>query len=495
MHKVAEQEAERNPEAAKSLDVFRRMFSLTADEFEPAPVQKEEKKKKTQEVEDKSKKEKEKKRKRKSKSASQSRSAFGTLQQRRERYKEKQKEEALKAKQELEKAKVKPKPKPKSEKKKVEAVVEVEERGMSPTAQVYSKLMQGEPLVVDDVATDQLRRLVPEVRERRVDDIVEAPSIRVDTPEFCMKTLFDENFRRKNRDFVTALAMERNSGYPFRRFLRRRNKHKLLFALAFWCDVQQYLNTYSDHMHERDQLKLYRVKLLILHYLKIESKLFPDKVKDGLRALMLRQQGVEYVRAAQDQVSKCLLEQWREFMVHDRKQFESKCYVIHTPPDFPSSSTIEDDVQIHPVIRYMYTQHASGKAMELPTDPERRSTIAMQILFDMFTEPETTINMYFLHMDDLEPWDEESNYGTLEVKPLVIVHRRDLVEEMARLAFNRRQRLKYLRMLRAVRNAVKRHRQSVFERRMQEKAREMEVPSFLKAMKKNGQLVERARLE
>ena len=512
MHKVAEQEAEKNPEMRPSLDVFRRMFSLTGDEI--LAEKKKLKKKVSKRTGRSPKKSKSRKgksaKKRKSKSASKSRerSAYSSYRRRRERFQEneerKKKEKEEKKEKETAKAKAKADEKKKKAKAKAgkgeSAAAEEEGRALSPTARKYEKLMVSEPFVDDGAATDALRKLIPEVRERRITDVIEAPIIRVDTPEFCMKTLFDENFRRKNRDFMTALALERNSGNPFRRFLRRSNKTKELYALSFWCDMQTYLNTYSDHMHELEQIQLYRAKLLITHYLQPESTLLPFEVKEGLREMLLRHQGCDYIRAAQDQLSKCLLKDWQSSLREDVARFEQKCLVHRdvTQKQFSdqSSSMVENE-QVHPVVRYMYTQHASGKQMELPTDPERRTTLAMQIMFDLFVEPEATVNTYFLHMDDLEPWEEDGNYGTLEIKPLVIVQRRDLIEEMARQAFNRRQRLKYLRMLQAVKNAVKKHRHSILEEqlRIERERKEMEVPSFLKAVKKGNAFVERARFE
>lgn len=270
------------------------------------------------------------------------------------------------------------------------------------------------------------------------------------------------------------------------RFLRKMNVQRNVYSLLFWQDAQVYLCTSACDVIERDQLRLLRARALVHSYLQPGSTLFPPSVRQTLREMLLRCLGDDLVRAAQDHVCKRLLAPWRIFMNQDKKRFAVTCLTERrrlTRTEYATNllTTSSAYMRTHAtaVTRHLFTQPRGNVTQaQLPPDSERRSWLAVKFTLDAF--PERQRGLPVTSVSDSEMEHDEENLGSLGLKQLEVIERPDLVEERARLEFNRERR--------AVHNqqVAKAERQAKALRLQLKQAARLEVPAFFKPMRRGN---------
>lgn len=254
-----------------------------------------------------------------------------------------------------------------------------------------------------------------------------APTIRVSSPHYRLHVPDDKEFRIKNQDFLLSMAFDRYAGGPFHKFIKKMNDIKCLYAYAFWHDTQTYLGTYSINLQIQDNLRLHRAKIIMSRYLMMESRLFAHEDKEKLRYLLMRGEADEVIRTAQDVVAKPLLPLWRIFRNQDRKRFAVTCLIARRHVSGSQSQT----VRLNTVIQHMFTEHAAKAARRFPSQAERRSSRALQMTQHMTDEPSPGLPVQPLCINELH-WDGESDFGSLTLPELIIIHRIDLLEQLER---------------------------------------------------------------
>ena len=356
----------------------------------------------------------------------------------------------------------------------------------------------------------ELRDLLPQIRSRHFMDDRRFDTIRIFTPEFCFPQLFTDGdvFRKTHQDFVLALALDVIAGSPFMRFLRKSNVQRNVYSLLFWQDAQSYLSTTTQDMHEHHQLRHLRARMLVHGYLQTESTLFTPSVRQSLREVLLRCDGDDLLRAAQDHVTKRLVSQWRIFLNQDKKRFaisslSEKRRVMRTQvaTQLSISSSLYMRKHAADVPQHMFARHEASKPnASLPSDTERRQCVAVQLAFDVLTEPQ--VGIHFKTIDSDEVTYDEDNFGSLALRPLEVFERPDIVAERARLAFNKEQRIMWQHLIeRAEHKAYQTqliHREEarievmsyfkmpscISEAKVEAPPIKMQVPSFFKTMRR-----------
>ena len=341
-----------------------------------------------------------------------------------------------------------------------------------------------------DAVLPHLRSLEPRARKHLLSYDGEGDSLRIATPEFCFPHLFDGpvEFRKKHSDFVVAISLDACSGGPFMRFLRKMGVQRNVYSLMFWQEAQEYLSTSSTDLLERQQVRLLRARALSYNFLQPESTLFTPSVRQTLREMLLRCLGDDLVRAAQDHVSKRLMSPWKIFMNQDRKRFAVSSLSERrrvTRTEFVAHNllaTSSEYMRAHgtDITRHLFARHrGSQDDLTLPPDTERRKWLAVKLLLDTLVDKQTGIPV--AQISETEMVRDEDNMGSLALRPVKVNERPDIVEERARLQYNRERReLHGQRLLTAERRA-----QAL---RLQEKeATRLEVPQFFKPMRRGNQ--------
>lgn len=309
--------------------------------------------------------------------------------------------------------------------------------------------------------------------------------IRIRTPTFKTEMNDSDFFRVNNKQFTFTIAVDRYCGHPFRNFLRKMNNLKGIYALSFWQDAQIYLSTYNANQQIKDDLKIHRTISIIQRYLPKESKIFTDEEKEELRYLLLQGKADEILKSAQDFVAQSLVPVYEIFRNQDKKRFAVTCLIARRHIEFhhhrlPKIRFNANDKtfskKTNTVIHHMFSEYAAAVSKNFPTEAERRYMLALQMTFDVTTEPDVGLPILPLNFDDIR-FNAANGYGSLALKRLYIVHRRDIIEEMERRRYIQEQRSIRFRIMsvHATKNNVKMTSET-----------KMEIPFFLKPFRKGN---------
>ena len=267
---------------------------------------------------------------------------------------------------------------------------------------------------------------------------------------FEFKNKCEGYFRFDNRLNLLGITCDSVAGSPFQKYLYQFGSSKDLIDLCFWKEAELYL----CNSGENREIQIRRSKLLVVRYLLNNMvSVVPSNMKSLLLDHLSQNKGADLLREAQDYACEKLIKHFENFSRKDKQKFIDCCILkkdgkkLHNTKSnkvFQESMTSVQSNQVpasetHNLSADEIKDKIANESMLvrddkslLPKDNERRMLLAVQLALDAASQSDDALPVDPLKVEELV-WDAENEHGSLCVKKLILIKRRDLVEYKRRL--------------------------------------------------------------